>query len=591
MELKKHEKWKKHLPALGCVLILTLLFLLLLWRVPFGYDWTDEGYYSVVAYRFLLGDRPLLDTWEVHQFSGLLALPFLRAYLLFHPSGTDGVLLYFRYVYVSIQYLIGLYAFHVLKKRSGAVPACIAAAMLLCFTHFAINGYYYDTMALLFCVLSALLVFDFLEGGRTAWPKALLAGAAYAFAVQAYPYFILSLPVYVVFWLVLVKRRGKDARIKRGAVCFAGGVLLVAAALATVLLTRLSPREVLHGVSNLFSDPDHQAVNPLRLMGSYLNAIRVLYGPVSYGAAALCLLGGAYLLIRRETARRMLRTIGAALALLLLAGAVLRAVTYDWDGIYRINLLAMGFALTAPGLFLFAGRKADRNLLLYFLGCALSVCVQIGSNTRIRASSGMLLPASVATVLYLFDHRDELFRFGLKADGTQGRARAGRIRRAAVVCAAVVCAAGAASLLLLRMTAMYRDEPISELNAVVETGPAQGIRTTAESADRYGELVTEIRENAPQQGTILITSLFPDGYLVTGLKPATPSAFFMTMDSQWLSSYYAEHPERIPTYVFALYSTESYNAAAEQGASIYADDPAYETLELTWGTAYIRISD
>ena len=104
-----------------CLLVLALLFAALCVRVPYGLDWTDEPYYSVLPYRLWLGDRPLVDTWEVHQLSGLIALPFLRLYLLFTGGSTTGIMLYFRYVLIVSQFALSLYAFLVLRRKSGDV--------------------------------------------------------------------------------------------------------------------------------------------------------------------------------------------------------------------------------------------------------------------------------------------------------------------------------------------------------------------------------------------------------------------------------------------------------------------------------------
>ena len=113
--------------TLACVLLLTLFFLLLLWRAPFGYDWTDEQYYSVVGYRILQGDRPLMDTWEVHQFSGILVAPVLGLYRLLNGDSMDGAVLYLRYFYVSFQFAVSLLVFGSLRRKSGNIPALLAA--------------------------------------------------------------------------------------------------------------------------------------------------------------------------------------------------------------------------------------------------------------------------------------------------------------------------------------------------------------------------------------------------------------------------------------------------------------------------------
>ena len=588
MEMESTNNRRANIKTLLCVLTLVLLFALLLWRVPFGYDWTDEQYFSEIGYRLIQGDRPLVDTWEVHQFSAMLAAPVLKGYLALNGGSTDGMVLFLRYFYVSFQLCVSAIAFFVLKRKSGHIPALISAAMLLAYSHFSINSYYYDSMTLLFCVLSGLMCIAFFTRTSRGFLFAALGGACFALAVVAYPYFLLFIPVFVLFWLL--RLRNKDARKRNalGMLAFFAGAAAVALALLGYLLSQATVSQLLTGVNNMLGDPDHQSISLFEVMGQYFNAIRVIFSPASYGAAALLLLGIVYSYSRRIAVRRLLHRAGAIGAVLLLLCVVGIALCYDWDGVHRINLFAMGFALVAPGLFFLADRKKDDGtILLYWLGCGLSVCVQLGSNTRILASSGMLLPASLATVLYLFDHADELF--DCKAEdaattpGRSSRWSAGLRGIALLACTA--CVLGTA---YLRFTAVHRDEPIPELTATIQSGAAKGIRTTPKSAELHDRLIQNIRENAPSSGSILITYLFPEGYLVTGLRAATPSAFNMAMDSPWLKQYYEQHPERVPALVFALDPTMPFNDLGQIGISTYSENPSYVQRHYDTGTAFVK---
>lgn len=588
MEKSIHNK-KVGVRTLVCVLVLAVLFFILILRVPYGYDWTDEQYYTEIAYRLLQGDRPLVDTWEVHQFSAMLSAPVLQAYLLFNGGSTDGAILFMRYFYVTFQFAVGLIAFFLLQKRSGSVPALLAAAMIMAFSHFSINSYFYNSMTLLFMLLSALFYKRFAdETERPGRGAALLSGVTFALAVLAYPYAAACLAVYLSFWLVRVCRRGSKRRSIAGALWFFAGGALVALTVAAYVCSRSSVAQALQGIWNIMSDPDHQTVRFGELLKRYFNTIRVVFSPVSYGAAALLLLGILYRTLPENRARRVVKTLGTALTLLLLFGSVVVALVYSWNGIYRINLLAAAFALSAPGLFFFTKRHGDEGtLLLYFLGAALSVAVQVGSNTRFSASSGMLLPASVATLLYVFDHKDELLTKPLpEAADPQKFARRSNRLFLLLAAAGVFCVA---SLTVLRVTAMHRDDPIGMLDATIESGAAAGIKTTKESAELHDRLVADIRANAPEDGTILISYLFPEGYLLTGLKAATPSTFNMPLDSQWLAEYYEQHPEREPSYIFCIDPETTYNGASMAGFEQYAENPAYRVEQTQTGTALIRI--
>lgn len=556
--------------TLLCVLVLAVFFLLLLWRVPFGYDWTDEEYYSVVGYRLLQGDRPLVDTWEVHQFSGMLAAPVLGTYRLFNGGSMDGSVLFLRYFYVSFQFGVSLATFFILRKKSGNIPALLASAMLLGYSHYAINSYFYDSMTTLYAVLSVLFLFLFEERARFGGGFAALSGICFALSVLAFPYVLLALPVYVVYWILRVRNTRPEKRYLFGMGWFFAGAAVVAGVMIAYMLSRATISELLAGVRGMFSDPDHQRVNVPLILAQYINTIRVMYAPYSYGAAALVMLGGAYRLVKQPRAREILHFIGAVFTLVLIAGITIHASTYDWPVYYRINMVTMGLALVAPGLFLLADGAKNRALLLYAVGCTLSIAAQIGSNTRILASSGMLLPASMATVLYLLDNRKVIFDIHAENTLHTRMQTVIRLERLLVFSAYVLTALFALSICAHRITGVYRDESITSLTTTLDSGAAKGIRTTPESAKQHHEMVSAIRDNAPKEGTLLVSYLFPEGYLLTNLRAATPSAYNMRLDSKWLASYYAANPERTPDMLVQLSVDLVFNENAHFGAMEFA---------------------
>ena len=332
-----------------CLLVLTLLFCALCVRAPYGLDWTDEPYYSVLPYRLYLGDRPLIDTWEVHQLSGLIALPFLKLYLLFTGGSTTGVMLYFRYVLIVLQFALSLYAFFVLRRKSGDAVALLAAGMLLMHVHFGINGLSYNAITPLLLALSALFAFDMLDG-RSPRAFAALSGVAYALAVQAYPYAALTLPVYLLFWIAHAKKLAPDARAKRLWRWFALGVFGALFAFIVNVLSRSPLSEILQNAGSILHDPDHQSENMLALLGGYANAIRVLFGPVFTAAIALFLFSLTTHFLKNARVRLRLRQLGFALAIALIAAAVLWVVPYNYPNHHKLNIVAVSITLILPSL-------------------------------------------------------------------------------------------------------------------------------------------------------------------------------------------------------------------------------------------------
>ena len=93
--------------AVFCLLFYTVYFLYL---APRGIHNVDESYYLTVPHRLLFGDRLIVDDWHVSQLSSIFQYPFFFLYSRV-TGGTDGIILYFRYVYIVIQLLFCIWLY------------------------------------------------------------------------------------------------------------------------------------------------------------------------------------------------------------------------------------------------------------------------------------------------------------------------------------------------------------------------------------------------------------------------------------------------------------------------------------------------
>ena len=558
--------------TVGWMILLAVLFLALLIRLPYGFDWTDESYHVEIIRRLVQGDRLLTDTWEVHQFSALLGIPFLRVFLLARGGSTDGSLLYFRYVAVILQFLSSLYCFSVLERRYGGIPAVLVSAILLGHAHYAMNNFFYNPISLIATVLSWVCLVDACDRGgkRLLW---MLSGLFCGISILGQPWCLISLPVWGVFWIRDGQERRKAGE-KLGWIWFLAGLAGLGILICIKLFSGSSGKEILQNLRGILSDPDHDTAGIPLLLAQYLNAVRVLFGPVTYLVCAVFVLSVAGRAARKPALIRFATILSA----LVPAAAVLWIIPYDYPDYHKINLAAMAGALICPGLFVLSDGKKDPSVLLFFLGTALSIAVQIGSNTRVRASTGMMLPASMAGCLYLSVHLKSLF------PGQDVRKIPERIAAGSFLMLAAL-------IFGLRITAVYRDEPIGKLDTVLVSGPASGLRTTGEKAGQYERICQAVRQETEGTGTVLITNLLPFGYLLTDRVPATPSTYNMTADSAWLAEYYSLHPEREPDRIFCVAEPFGVsNAISLRGMEVFLENPEYDSRQLPEGLS-VRKAD
>ena len=114
------------------------------------------------------------------------------------------------------------------------------------------------------------------------------------------------------------------------------------------------------------------------------------------------------------------------------------------------------------------------------------------------------------------------------------------VTRGGLVIAIVLCA-----FLGNQFVGLYRDEPIGDLDAKIRSGPYKSIFTTKARDKFLRELSSDIGDIAKKNEKILFFDDFPAGYLISNLRPATPtvwlnpSSAYPTVDRTITEKYYA----------------------------------------------------
>jgi len=106
------------------------VFALTLFRsIFYGIATPDESFYLTIPYRVIKGDALLLDEWHASQLSAFLLYLPMKLFLLINKS-TDGIILYFRFLFAISQTAVSCYTYYKLKKF-GTLPALISAVIFL----------------------------------------------------------------------------------------------------------------------------------------------------------------------------------------------------------------------------------------------------------------------------------------------------------------------------------------------------------------------------------------------------------------------------------------------------------------------------
>ncbi|HSU54470.1 MAG TPA: hypothetical protein VLT36_10450 [Candidatus Dormibacteraeota bacterium] len=454
-----------------------------------GVDFEDEGYYSAVAYRFVLGDRPFADQILAHQTAFLLFTPLVW---LFHwlTGGTQGLVLFLRLMFLGFNISIAALVYRVLR---GVVDKNIALmTALFCIAFFGEwPTFCYNNLGALFLLVALMLQFHAVShaGIRPARAIMGLAGLASAFSVISYPTMLLPVGVSVAVALYFLRSAGPRMFAAFAVGFFLGTVPVLAVAFSVGWTNVLSCVAATGRV--------WQAAGGDRVLW-LLNNIWDLWFPNKWVESGVVIIAGLGILFRRSSLLLVL----AAMVPLSLVGVY----SETWGAGFRYLIK---FCLWSPLLFLLLKEKFAFLPRLFWCVCVPSLVA--GLTTAWTSANGVsnagvgLVPAAFVTTLML----GLLLKIAFEANSS----RPGP---------AVV--AGMASVLLVLISFSWvfvygEGRPVG-LTARVQKGPYRGLATTPTKAMLCESLLQDLAR-CGGSGRVLFYDLFPGGYLFTSRRPAS----------------------------------------------------------------------
>jgi hypothetical protein len=485
-------------------------------RLHFGIDLHDEAYYVATAYRFVLGDRPLLDDMTPHQTASLLMAPLVRLHRWFQGS-PDGIILFVRLGYLAFAAAVAACVSLGLAGAVSAETRWLLVAFCLAYAPFNIFTLGYNTLgsgllaAGLFLGLRGLL-----HGRESRGPWLLLGGLAQGFAVFAYPTLVVSAGVSVVAAAAL----SRGARLAAAA-RWAGGLSVGGGALGWLAL-----RAGEDGLAHVLAYSRAQAVE-VGQGGGVEKLATILWQFATQSPPALPLV--ATLLVALSAHRRA--PLLTAVLLPVLVTVVFFPALSDADraagGVIYLGALAPLLLVVGP---------RDRLARMLLLGVWLpstaagAATAWTSSNGMANACIGMLAAGLVGFVLLARAIGEALSRTALPAP-----------RR---IAAFVLVAPVGLTLHFQRAgDAVYWDARPADLTAEVAGGPYAGIRTTPQRRALIDALGADVARFSNPEGRLLVYWGVPAVYLMTSMRPAGPSVWIepRPTTSALEARYYVDH--------------------------------------------------
>lgn len=146
----------------------------------------DPMHYIATTHRFYLGDAMLVHDWSAEQTEAFLLLPFFRLFMKIFDS-TDGIMLYYCFIYNILKTISALYGIHRINKRNMSKIAYLGIGGYWIFTPYNLGILSYNTIPMIafFVILITLIT---TESNKSDY---FLCGLMMGIAVIAQPFCML----------------------------------------------------------------------------------------------------------------------------------------------------------------------------------------------------------------------------------------------------------------------------------------------------------------------------------------------------------------------------------------------------------------
>lgn len=520
---------------------LAMLGLGLLWRCRYGFASNDEAFYLTIPYRLLQGDALLTEEWHLSQLSGLLLTPAVWVFTTL-TGGTEGILLFMRYLCVITQTAAAIFLYNRLKAFSRLGAAAAALGFVL-FIPLSICALSYNSMGILFLTLSQVILIT----GKSC-RSYLPAGLCFAAAVLCCPYLLLVYGAYLLIvlgtlvWSRIRREAVHPALSVAGALWFTAGAAIAALLFTLFVLSRSSVSDILPCLKLMMNDPEHLTYSLAFKLREYRDCI--LYATEQAPRLYACLAAAA-LVCLLDGRRQSHRTFHSCIA----GGIIFALMVSHYRGSHSLNYIMWSINLWAPFfLLLLSDRKNAGTIftLLWLPGIAYSFCMNLASNNIFYAISSGASVATVATLVMMGMYLRELRQ--------SAAAPLQKILPIGILC--LTLAYQITTEACLRYQNIYWSSGLNAQTERISEGVQKGLYVTPEYQESYTrdlEMLEVVDSFHGEQ--VLYLSETTWYYLQGKGKNASYSAWLSgvsqyTLDQ--LEAYYAINPQKRPDVVYTV---------------------------------------
>lgn len=536
------------------VSIIFLFALTVLRSAFYGLSSPDESFYLSIPYRLIQGDALLVDEWHASQFSAFLLYLPMKLFLML-TGGTDGIVLYFRCLFVFCQTALSLYTFFKLNKKYGAIPALISSVIFLLYVPETVNMLDYYTMSLMGFQVVTLILFC---SDKLNAPRLIFSGIVFACVVISQPFNCLIYFLYIVATVIsfIIKKKPDDFIGKflnfRTWSFITFGILLVAAVFLAFLFSQITFEEFINNIGNLFGGHDHTlpfADTGKTDMFSYLTIINTILRIAPIGFYIILILFISVFLDKNRFSRRKLWILGLASASVFLITEIIISTSQ--------NFVSLLFKPYIPFVFtyvcLMLTKKKDKRLFaIWWSGIVYIIFLGIISQALDYVGVIGFVISNTAFTPAVKQLYEEL-RPSESAENPKKSIHTPVMKILCCICALIISFdvfSGTAIKFIDDTMALGTEREALAADTVIESGPLKGVRTDNETKKKYSGILSDIRQIKDNScESVLVAALMPWTYFCFDNPPATFTTWYIEEEFN-LYEVYFKNPEKIPQCIY-----------------------------------------
>lgn len=465
LELKFKLSIYELLILMGCILV----SIMMLTRVFYGTEITDEAYYISDAIQMIEGNVPYAyNNFSYGTGSAFLIIPFLFVYGLIVPDNS-GVFLYTRICFMLLWYLCLLLGYRILKKNYKKKNAMLVTGLLIPWVAgCGVYNFSYNSIPAMLSYISCLYIYDAIEH-KNKWSRLKLVASGFILCVAVFAHPGYGVAVIILGILVTIRTRGIKEKIINIAFCSIGGILEILTVFVPIAL-QTGFDTLRDGISekifNLYPSGSMTEVDANSRLLTFLNAIKPFSIILVLGIIFVYIFAQRYIqekkieLEKKEYVEIAIAT--AALGVILIVS--IRRI-FSGDLMWSYGL--MGFLIVCAAVITGVSRN---HVIVCYIGIY-PIVFSIAQLAIVDSSSSVYrfnaaVPSLAVILLILLESKSELARW-------------------ITTCCICLCiiALGYSDYYY-----MYRDSLVIDCDYKVERGVYKGIYTTQVRANDLPEL-------------------------------------------------------------------------------------------------------